>query len=909
MPQEILYTSAPQGLRQGTVGFSTVAATSGLEPNLVDFLEGFSGYTHPFKPPDPRTADNPVNFSFIQWSIGGQRMYVLSRVCDAGLDYSGRTNLLAHHVVLTRKDIDRCPGGPAWVMAPPHNFFRKDWDGQIRALPTRDVPIGDITPAHCTAWERATGGDAGYAGVLAEAAREKSGRPVTVIYPASLNNQLLALVVEAQMLLPIERRWNVTFSTFYSRIYSSFDVQWRFVFGETSDAHLARRDSQSIVIDLCKGPLPKAQGGEFVAAARENGVVVHDKARVSADRARPAPAGGQFLRPGAAAAGEAVAAQPLSLAPPEAPPIASTHLRASPFQQTRRQSSSLLYVTIAGIGSFIFASIVFAAVLLFKFGAHKKDNSLLAEFNTKIDATGESNGKKEESNPPPETTVTGETETTLPPASVAPPPTTESPATPIPPDRGSAPGSAATVPGAPTPAETVNVNPFAALDGPKQRLALPPRKGGIGGMISPAAAGSGPLFTSLNMRSPEECELELVGIKEVFGNLPIALVPSTSSDLKLTDFRTWKVVKKKEGLEKEEQLIGTFKLERPPARSGAVRGRDIVPHPLTFRWNGDVPNSAKPDALPFCLLKITVGVDYRLCRLSEPIKVEPMILVSGQTTSSSSFESSWLADIKDVQLELQPTGIPSSAIAVQDPAGPVPFGQKQRIVIKNGNGQEGPRVGVAVEFKTDEKTKSATIRLLCKIGYKTPDVSDEQAVIDGFELDEKLVDRKHADAKKREGTFGTAVKALVNSTQKKKNLLDEAIRGQDAYMRQKHDALEFAKKTKNKVDELIVAREIETAQNTKLDLEGQLFELQKELESRKVDLANAKEDVRRLEGVQKFLQGLRNARLEYRMFFAIDKEDGQFEIVDLYRSKGVTDEPNKTKAADRPPALNSNRNT
>jgi hypothetical protein len=61
MGQEILYTSAPQGLRAGASGFCTVGSTAGMEPNLAEFLEGFSGYPHPFKPPDPRTVENPVN--------------------------------------------------------------------------------------------------------------------------------------------------------------------------------------------------------------------------------------------------------------------------------------------------------------------------------------------------------------------------------------------------------------------------------------------------------------------------------------------------------------------------------------------------------------------------------------------------------------------------------------------------------------------------------------------------------------------------------------------------------------------------------------------------------------------------------------------------------------------------------
>src|SRR5262249_5540999 len=102
---------------------------------------------------------------------------------------------------------------------------------------------------------------------LAEAVRDKQTRPITVIYPAGLD--ILPLVIEAQGLLPADKRWNATFATFYSRIYSSFDVKWRFLLHETTDARQARRDAHALVIDLCKAPLPLASGGDLVQAARD----------------------------------------------------------------------------------------------------------------------------------------------------------------------------------------------------------------------------------------------------------------------------------------------------------------------------------------------------------------------------------------------------------------------------------------------------------------------------------------------------------------------------------------------------------------------------------------------------------------------------------------------------------------
>ena len=48
MSHEIIYTSAPQGLKPGSHGFCTVAATAGIAKNLLERLESLSGYRHAF---------------------------------------------------------------------------------------------------------------------------------------------------------------------------------------------------------------------------------------------------------------------------------------------------------------------------------------------------------------------------------------------------------------------------------------------------------------------------------------------------------------------------------------------------------------------------------------------------------------------------------------------------------------------------------------------------------------------------------------------------------------------------------------------------------------------------------------------------------------------------------------------
>ena len=67
---------------------------------LVDRLEALSGYQPVFPPHDPSAVLNPIAFSHLRLTIGGKMVSVLSRIGPAGLDYSGRPNKYAHHVVL-----------------------------------------------------------------------------------------------------------------------------------------------------------------------------------------------------------------------------------------------------------------------------------------------------------------------------------------------------------------------------------------------------------------------------------------------------------------------------------------------------------------------------------------------------------------------------------------------------------------------------------------------------------------------------------------------------------------------------------------------------------------------------------------------------------------------------------------
>src|SRR5438105_1995262 len=110
MSQELHYTSVPRGLKPGSRGFGTVAVTADLPGQLADRLESLSGYQAVYSPNDASAALNPVVHAHVRLTLGGRVLHVLSRIGPAGLDYSGRPNKYAHHVVLDANE--RPEGGP-----------------------------------------------------------------------------------------------------------------------------------------------------------------------------------------------------------------------------------------------------------------------------------------------------------------------------------------------------------------------------------------------------------------------------------------------------------------------------------------------------------------------------------------------------------------------------------------------------------------------------------------------------------------------------------------------------------------------------------------------------------------------------------------------------------------------------
>ena len=231
-----------------------------MPSNLATKLESLSGYRQMFAPESPEANQNPVAYSHMTVTVGGQKTSVLSRIAAYGTDYSGRTNKLAHHVVPDRSELT--PAGPAWLMQQA-GLMRTQWDGNCQttaAGPT--VAMGNLTATKCNTWEQLAG-DAGWAGALAQAWSQRQSKPIWLVYRLEDQNKLLPLLSEAIALLPESERWKATFNTYATQLPPDVQCRVRCVVDGTQDARMAKARGTVITLGQSNGPAPTNDWSEI----------------------------------------------------------------------------------------------------------------------------------------------------------------------------------------------------------------------------------------------------------------------------------------------------------------------------------------------------------------------------------------------------------------------------------------------------------------------------------------------------------------------------------------------------------------------------------------------------------------------------------------------------------------------
>ncbi len=130
MPLQYLHTSAKRGLEPGKSGFCCVARDRELPVDLTRELERLSRYEH------ISGESNPIILRHLQISIRSGSYHILSRLRDAGNDYSKRNNHIAHHLAFTQDEAVSLPD-PATILLF-WNGWKDAWIEPPRVLGNRD---------------------------------------------------------------------------------------------------------------------------------------------------------------------------------------------------------------------------------------------------------------------------------------------------------------------------------------------------------------------------------------------------------------------------------------------------------------------------------------------------------------------------------------------------------------------------------------------------------------------------------------------------------------------------------------------------------------------------------------------------------------------------------------------------
>lgn len=149
---QLIYTSAPRLLEAGKTGFGTIARSRQIPTPLVTHLERLSTF-------DRDAQVNALEFYSV-FRMGRMAWHIFTKVRDCGVDYTQRTNHLAHHFIVM-EDSDEMQQllstTPAKVMQALSSSWCTSWQTSPAWLPdnTQPLVIHDIGVSNI--WQHFTG--------------------------------------------------------------------------------------------------------------------------------------------------------------------------------------------------------------------------------------------------------------------------------------------------------------------------------------------------------------------------------------------------------------------------------------------------------------------------------------------------------------------------------------------------------------------------------------------------------------------------------------------------------------------------------------------------------------------------------------------------------------------------------
>ena len=209
MALQLIFTSTPQGLEPGRSGYCTVARHKDIRQRLVRELERLSVYDF-----GQQVGANRVDISvYRKIALGSEEFYVLTRICDAGMDYTNRTNYLAHHLILDGFEIATSPS-PAEVFLNWNGWKRKWEEGPRYLTPGEEVKLSGFKSkglVPCKNWLSFTNDPGNGASLVSQS----MVKPIVLENAPGQSSHLLQLFAESSALLKLQLdAWDYSFTTY-----------------------------------------------------------------------------------------------------------------------------------------------------------------------------------------------------------------------------------------------------------------------------------------------------------------------------------------------------------------------------------------------------------------------------------------------------------------------------------------------------------------------------------------------------------------------------------------------------------------------------------------------------------------------------------------------------------------------
>lgn len=244
-----------------------MARSADLREALVQRLEQISSY-HYLRVSEAATAKrNPTISAYRLLDLRGAKYHVLTRIQPCGLDFTARTNHLAHHLIFQADELAALPSPAAILRHWPG--WMSSWQGDPRWLDAPDASAfasssKSFLPART--WAAMTGDGGRAAGLL----ESECVRGCYLVCPGHSEENVLEMYCETLQLLNFNgqfplRSWRHTFTSFLQAEDNPNDFSWRACQENTPAYQLAvTRSAPLIALRSVRVP-----GNSLVKLARE----------------------------------------------------------------------------------------------------------------------------------------------------------------------------------------------------------------------------------------------------------------------------------------------------------------------------------------------------------------------------------------------------------------------------------------------------------------------------------------------------------------------------------------------------------------------------------------------------------------------------------------------------------------